>query len=99
MRHCKHCGKDKPYDVEAKPRNSKAMGFYGTKCWDCHITHMREYQASRTAKMNEELAWAYANPGRVRVRVYGVPTVNKPWGTNEKMNELEERLGGIKIRR
>ena len=45
MRVCKVCGLPKPYDPGAKQK-SKASGFYGAKCWDCHLDAQREYRAT-----------------------------------------------------
>lgn len=33
---CKVCGCEKPYFPEEK-KDSKASGFFGKKCWDCHL--------------------------------------------------------------
>lgn len=35
MRYCEDCSQDKPYDPNA-PARTKANGFYGWHCWDCH---------------------------------------------------------------
>ena len=35
MKYCSDCNQEKPYDPSAPPR-TKASGFYGWHCWDCH---------------------------------------------------------------
>lgn len=74
MKYCSYCGKDKPYDSNAK-RHSKASKFFGLRCWDCWLiansTAVSKNLAAPggRAKHNAlnritSLAWQKKNPGK-----------------------------------
>lgn len=46
MKFCETCGELKPY-VHTEKRLSKASGFVGATCWDCHIVAQRTKMQGR----------------------------------------------------
>lgn len=49
------CGCQKPYDPTAK-RDSKASGFYGANCWDCHLKKQQETRSTEEGKAKANAA-------------------------------------------
>lgn len=57
MKTCKVCTQEKPFDLNAK-RQSKAAGFVGKVCWDCHVAAQKlKMQSLSGAK--QPARWAH----------------------------------------
>src|SRR5574343_262986 len=93
MRYCSYCGEDKPYNPTATPQH-KASGFYGNRCWDCHLVQLRvNLQAMYNrpdgkAKLKawglaSATRWAKENPGKANAksirRKTGIKLRTPPW--------------------
>lgn len=50
---CEDCGQTKPFEPSA-PERTKASGFYGWYCWDCHTQNAAVRKALRTGTQSPE---------------------------------------------
>ena len=60
-RTCGCCGEEKPYDPNPFLQHSKASGFFGARCWNCHLIAKAKARSTEEGREKSRAASAKAS--------------------------------------